>query len=89
MTLIPFWHRSLRSNNSFACSFDNFVYASSFNENIINSQEINVAQIESQLHNWSIPHMKINTIYQQGKLKLSQSYSIKIDEQTISLQLLN
>ena len=33
--------------------------------------------------------MKINTIYQQGKLKLSQSYSIKIDEQTISLQLLN
>ena len=54
-------------------------------KNIVNSQEINIAQIENQLHNWSIPHMKINTIYQEGNFEFNQNYSIKIEEKTISL----
>lgn len=65
--------RSLGSNASSASSSDNFAFTS-LTKNIINSQEINIAQIENQLHNWSIPHMKVNTIYQQGKFELSQNY---------------
>ena len=61
--------RSLRSNDSFASSSGNSAHTS-LTQNIVNSQEINIAQIESQLHNWSIPHMKINTIYQQGKFRI-------------------
>ena len=69
--------RSLRSN-------DNSAYTS-LAQNIVNSQEINIAQIENQLNNWSIYHMKINTIYQQGNFEISQNYSIKTKEKTISL----
>ena len=76
--------KSLRSNDSSASSSASFT-ASSLTQNIVNSQEINIAQIESQLHNWSIPHMKINTIYQQGNFEFSQNYSIKTEEKTISL----
>ena len=54
--------KSLRSNDSFAFLSNNSAYTS-LTQNIVNSQEINIAQIENQLHNWSIPHMKINTIY--------------------------
>ena len=55
--------RSLRSNDCSASSSDNFAHTS-LTKNVINNQEINTTQIKSQLHNWSIPHMKINTIYQ-------------------------
>ena len=55
--------RSIRSNDSSASSSDNSAHTS-LTQNIVNSQEINIEQIENQLHNWSIPHMKINTIYQ-------------------------
>ena len=68
----------------FASSSDNSAHTS-LTQNIVNSQEINIAQIESQLHNWSIPHMKINTIYQQGNFKFNQNYSIKTKVKTISL----
>ena len=64
--------KSLRSNDSSASSSASFT-ASSLTQNIVNSQEINIAQIESQLHNWSIPHMKINTIYQQGNSTRTKS----------------
>ena len=67
--------KSLRSNDSSASSFVSLT-ASSLTQNIVNSQEINIAQIESQLHNWSIPHMKINTIYQQENFEFNQNYSI-------------
>ena len=50
--------KSLRFNNSSASSFHD---STSLAQNIVNSQEINIAQIENQLHNWSIPHMKRNT----------------------------
>ena len=76
--------RSLRSNDSSASSSNNSAYTS-LAQNIVNSQEINIAQIENQLNNWSIPHMKINTIYQQGNFEISQNYSIKTEEKTISL----
>ena len=42
--------RSLRSNHSFASSSDNSAHIS-LTQNVINSQEINIAQIESQLQN--------------------------------------
>ena len=71
--------RSLRSHDSSASSIDNSAHTS-LTQNIVNSQEINIAQIENQLHNWSIPHMKIDTIYQQGKFEFSQNYSIKTEE---------
>ena len=58
--------KSLRSNDSSASSIDNSAQTS-LTQNIVNNQEINIAQIENQLHNWSIPHLKINTIYEQGK----------------------
>ena len=58
--------RSLRSNDSSASSSDNSAHTS-LAQNIVNSQEINIAQIENQLNNWSISHMKINTIYQREK----------------------
>ena len=58
--------RSLRSNDSSASSSDNSAHTS-LAKNIVNSQEINIAQIENQLNNWSISHMKINTIYQREK----------------------
>ena len=74
--------RSLRSNNSSTSSSHD---SASLTQNIVNSQEINIVQIENQLHNWSIPHMKINTIYQQGNFEISKNYSIKIEEKTISL----
>ena len=54
--------RSLRSKDSFASSSNNSAHTS-LTQNIVNSQEINITQIENQLHNWSIRHMKINTIY--------------------------
>ena len=74
----------LRSNDSFASLFDNFAHTL-LTKNIVNSQEINIAQIKNQLHNQSIPHMKINTIYQQGNFKFNKKYSIKTEEKTISL----
>ena len=46
--------RSFRSNDSSISS-----PASSLTQNMVNNQEINIAQIESQLHNWSIPHRKL------------------------------
>ena len=76
--------RSLRSNDSSASSSDNSAHTS-LTQNIINSQEINIAQIENQLHNWSIPCMKINIIYQQGKFEFRQNYSIKTEEKPIPL----
>ena len=76
--------RSLRSNDGSASSSNNSAHTS-LTQNIVNSQEINIAQIENQLHNWSIPHMKINTIYQQGNFEFNQNYSIKIKEKTIFL----
>ena len=76
--------RSLRSNNSSASSSDNSTYTS-LAQNIVNSQEINIAQIENQLHNWSIPHMKINAIYQEGNFEFNQNYLIKTKEKLISL----
>ena len=42
--------RSLRSHDSSTSSIDNFVHTS-LTQNIVNSQEINIAQIENQLHN--------------------------------------
>ena len=75
---------SLRSNDSSTSLFDNSAHTS-LTQKIVNSQEINIAKIENQLHNWSIPHMKINTIYQQGNFEFSQNYSIKTEEKTISL----
>ena len=63
--------RSFRSNDSSAYSYDNSTHTS-LTQNIVNSQEINIAQIENQLHNWSIPHMKINTIYQQGNFEFNK-----------------
>ena len=62
--------KSLRSNDSSASSIDNSAQTS-LTQNIVNNQEINIAQIENQLHNWSIPHMKINTIYRQGNFEFS------------------
>ena len=53
---------SLRSNDSSTSLYDNSAHTS-LTQNIVNSQEINIAQIENQLNNWSIPHIKINTIY--------------------------
>ena len=76
--------RSLRSNDSSASSSDNSAHTS-LTQNIVNSQEINIAQIENQLHNWSIPCMKINIIYQQGKFEFRQNYSIKTEEKPIPL----
>ena len=76
--------RSIRSNDSSASSSDNSAHTS-LTQNIVNSQEINIEQIENQLHNWPIPHMKINTIYQQGNFEFSQNYSIETEEKTISL----
>ena len=76
--------KPLRSNDSFPFSSDNYAHTS-LAQNIVNSQEINIAQIENQLHNWSIPHMKINSIYQQRNFEFSQNYSIKTEERTISL----
>ena len=76
--------KSLRSNDSSASSSDNSAYTS-ITQNIVNSQEINITQIENQLHNWSIPHLKINTRYQQENFEFNQNYSIKIEEKTISL----
>ena len=64
--------RSLRSDDNSAHT--------SLTQNIVNSQEINISQIENQLHNWSIPHMKINSIYQQRNFEFSQNYSIKTEE---------
>ena len=63
--------RSLKSNDSSTSSSDNSAHTS-LTQNIVNSQEINIAQIENQLHNWSIPHMKINTIYQQGNFEFNK-----------------
>ena len=76
--------RSIRSNDSSASSSDNSAHTS-LTQNIVNSQEINIEQIDNQLHNWPIPHMKINTIYQQGNFEFSQNYSIETEEKTISL----
>ena len=67
----------------FASSSDNSAHTS-LTQNIVNSQEINIAQIENQLHNRSNLYMKINTIY-QGNFKFNQNYSIKTEEKTIYL----
>ena len=42
--------KSLRSHDSSASSIDNSAHTS-LTQNIVNSQEINIAQIENQLHN--------------------------------------
>ena len=43
--------RSLRSNDSSTVSLDNSAHTS-LTQNIVNSQEINITEIENQLHNW-------------------------------------
>ena len=43
--------KSLRYNDSSLSSSDNFVHTS-LTQNVINSKEINITQIKSQLHNW-------------------------------------
>ena len=43
--------KSLRYNDSFVSLSDNSVHTS-LTQNVINSKEINIAQIKSQLHNW-------------------------------------
>ena len=48
--------KTLGSNDSSASSSASFT-ASSLTQNIVNSQEINIAQIESQLHNWKKKNM--------------------------------
>ena len=37
----------------------------------VNSTEVNIAQVENQLHNWSIPKQEIKTIYKIGILLLN------------------
>ena len=65
------YSRSLRSNDSSTSSSDNFAHTS-LTQSIVNSQEINIAQIKNQLHNWSISHMKIKIIYQQGNFEFNK-----------------
>ena len=43
--------RSLRSNDSSESLSNNFAHTS-LTQNIVNSQEINITEIENQLHNW-------------------------------------
>ena len=57
----------------------------SLTQNIVNGQERNIVQIENQLHNWSISHMKINIIYQQGNFEFSQNYSLKLKKKLFLL----
>lgn len=51
----------------------------------MNSSEIHISDIEQSLTNWSIPKQNPNTIYKIGTFDFLQSYSIKTNEQTISI----
>ena len=51
----------------------------------VNSTEINIAQVENQLQNWSIPKQEIKTIYKIGTFEKVHDYAIKQTENTISL----
>ena len=51
----------------------------------VNSTEVNIAQVENQLHNWSIPKQEIKTIYKIGTFEKIHDYAIKQTENTISL----
>ena len=51
----------------------------------VNSTEINIAQVENQLQNWSIPKQEIKTIYKIGTFEKIHDYAIKQTENTISL----
>ena len=54
----------------------------------VNSTEINIAQVENQLQNWSIPKQEIKTIYKIGTFEKKHDYAIKQTENTISLYLI-
>ena len=51
----------------------------------VNSTEINIAQVENQLQNWSIPKQEIKTIYKIGTFEKIHDYAIKQTKNTISL----
>ena len=51
----------------------------------INTQEINMAKIDQHLHNWNIPLVKKDTIYQIGSFEFMLDYSIKTTEDTIMI----
>ena len=73
---------NLSSKNT--CNIDSYT-TNLCRQSIINSQEVNIDEIEKQIHNWSIPCMRTNTIYLRGKFQLNQTYVIQTKEQTISL----
>lgn len=61
-----------------------------FEENkILNSINVsaitNIAKIESDLQNWSIPKESFNTIYHTGKFDFIKNYNIKTCESTIAI----
>lgn len=51
----------------------------------MNSAEVHISDIEQSLTNWSIPKQNTNEIYKIGTFDFLQSYSIKTNEQTISI----
>ena len=51
----------------------------------INTQEINMAKIDQHLHNWNIPPVKKDTIYQTCSFEFMSDYSIKTTKDTIMI----
>ena len=51
----------------------------------MNSSEIHISDIEQNLTNWTIPKQSFSTIYQIGTFDFLQGYSIKANEQTVSI----
>ena len=56
-----------------------------YNNNQINSIEEHISDIEQSLNDWTIPKQNINTIYKIGTFDYFQGYSIKMTEQTLSI----
>ena len=51
----------------------------------MNSSEIHISDIEQNLTNWTIPKQSFSTIYQIGTFDFLQGYSIKANEQRVSI----
>ena len=51
----------------------------------MNSSEVHISDIEQSLSNWTIPKQSFSTIYQIGTFDFLQGYSIKANEQTVSI----
>ena len=78
-------HKDLIPQNSSENSGQNYDQEN-INQDIVNSQEIVISEVENKLRNWNMPNIPTQKIYKIDTFDFLQDHIIKTCEQNLSIQ---